>query len=122
MMNRIQNAQISMIAMMVSLTVTAPAFATRGDMTNMAAIRHDTENEKRIKIVRIEGALSCDLGAENSGQGCELKLHETGTGRTYNLIEARGAMQLYQGGNKNVIIEGRLADAETIEVRTAQNL
>ncbi len=105
---------------------TQPAYASlggggRGDGSNMAAVRHDGEDNK-IKLVRIEGALSCDLGAENDGQSCDLKLHESKTGRTYNLVQAKSAMQLYQDGTKNVAIEGRLEDSETLEVRKAQSL
>ena len=109
---------------LLSLQIAAPAFAINGDFSNMAVIRHDSQNTAPVlsDLIRIEGALSCNLGATNGGQGCDLKLTENKTGRIFNLIEARTAMRLYQDGNKNVIIEGRLAGAETIEVKEARTL
>ena len=111
-------------ALIVSLAPLAPAYASRGaDGTNRSMIRQEIEAiSPQIKLVRIEGALSCDMGAENNGKACDLKLRESKTGHTFNLIEAKAAMQLYQGGNKNVAIEGRLEDTDTLEVRDAQIL
>jgi hypothetical protein len=103
------------------LAMSAPAFAVRGEGVNMSVIRHETAN-RTIKLVRIEGNLSCNLGAENNGQGCELKLQEAKTGRIFNLVEAANAMRLFQDGAKTVAIEGTLAGPETIQVRNASTL
>jgi hypothetical protein len=109
-----------------TLGVFAPvrALAARGDTTNFASLRQDRADRKpsAAKLVRIEGALTCDLGLENTGKSCELRLHETGSDRIYNLIEASAAMRLYQDGNRNVMIEGQLAGTETISVKVARTL
>lgn len=115
--------QMMIFGMTASIALSAPAFAFHGgDMTNMSAIKQSLDTPNSIRLVRLEGALSCDLGADSKDQGCELKLHESKTGHTYSLLEAKSAMTLYLGGNKNVIIEGRLADSDTIEVKKAQTL
>ena len=72
--------------------------------------------------MRIEGALSCNLGSDNNDQGCALKIEEAGTGKIFNLVEASNAMRLFQDGSRKVAIEGTLADAETIQVKNAQTL
>jgi hypothetical protein len=114
---------LGLLSALIAVFASAPAYASRGDMTNFAALRQDREiRSPAAKLVRIEGALSCTLEAENTGKGCELKLQENGSGRMYNLIEAKSAMRLFQDGKKNVLIEGRLAGAETIEVKSAQTL
>ena len=99
-----------------------PAFANRGDATNVAAIRQENL-AKGVKLVRIEGALSCDFGnSGNNGQGCELKILENNTGNTFSLIQAQNAMRLYLDGSKSVAIEGTPVDAQTIQVSSAEIL
>jgi hypothetical protein len=114
---------LAIAGMIAMIGIASPAFAFRGgDAVNFAVIRHENQAPNKLKLVSIKGALSCDMGAENNGQGCSLKLRETGTNRTYNLIEADNAMRLFQDGSKSVVIEGRMADAETIEVKNARTL
>lgn len=112
-------------ALIVAATA-APAYASRGEIANFASLRHERQDRQErspsAKLIRVEGELSCALDAANTGKGCELKLTENGSGQIYNLIEAATAMRLFQDGNKNVLIEGRLAGTETIEVKSAQTL
>lgn len=105
------------------LASTAPAFASRGDVGNLAMVKHDLAEPTSARAsIRIEGALSCGLGGQSAGQGCELALLEAKTGRIYHLVEAKTAMQLYLDGAKNVLIEGRLESSDTISVKSAQML
>jgi hypothetical protein len=89
-----------------------PAFAVNHDV-NLTTIRQEANSSAKVKII---GLLSCKLGVENTGQGCMLKLEEKGTGRIYRLSNAGEAMRLFQSGSKNVAIEGKFSDAETIEI------
>ena len=112
----------TMIMMAVTtgaLLLAITAFASQGEGINFAAIRQ--QNAVAIKLVRMEGSLSCDLGAKNTGSGCELKF-QTKNGRVYNLTEASNAMRLFQEGSRQVAIEGQMKDSDTIQVKTAQNL
>jgi hypothetical protein len=117
-------ALVSTVA--AALCGSAQAYSnSRGDMSNYGTIRHEIgarEPAATENLVRINGILSCDLGSANTGQACELKLKENGSGRIYNLADSAAAMRLFQDGKKNVQIEGRLAGNETIEVKTAQTL
>jgi hypothetical protein len=100
-----------------------PAFALQGDGTSIGAIRQELRDEAApIKRVSIEGNLSCMRGSLNTGQACELKLSETKTGRIYNLTQTKSAMELFENGKKQVLIEGHMTDADTLEIRNAQTL
>lgn len=111
-----------MVAMTVIAGLSAPAFAYRGEAINLSMIRHEAAKRPAGKLVRIEGALSCNLGTENNGQGCALRLEEAGTGKIFNLVEAANAMRLFQDGSRKVAVEGTMADAETIQVKEARTL
>lgn len=107
-----------------TLGLLAPnAFAGRssGDGINSQIIKRELKLMAPVERIRIEGTLSCDLGTENTGKGCELTLKEATNGKLYRLLEARSAMDLYLEGKKSVIIEGKLAGAETIEVDGARS-
>jgi hypothetical protein len=110
---------VAVITVMASLS--APAFAYRGEATNLSTLRHESTSRAN-QIVRIEGDLSCNMGAENSGAGCSLQLQEAKTGRIYSLTEAANAMRLFQDGTKKVAITGTLSDSETLQVNDAETL
>ena len=115
------NRMMTVTGVFAGMAMAAPAFASHGgDMTNMSMIRHEISEPARLKLVRIEGALTCDMGSENRGEPCELQLHEAGTGKIYRLIQAQSALQLFHDGSKNVLIEGHLEGPETLQVKTAQ--
>jgi len=123
MKSKIMIVAWAVCACATSALTAAPAWASRGaDGANTAMVRHETDEATTFKWVRVEGDLSCDMGAENNGQSCDLKLHESKTGRTYNLVSAKLAMKLFQSGGKSVVIEGRLEDSETLEVKNARSL
>ena len=111
---------LGMVAAQVAqvLFLTSPALAIRGEPINMSQIRH--QNAAKSDKVRLTGQLKCEMAAENTGAPCDLKFLESGTGRLYSLTESGSAMRLYQYGNKSVTIEGKLANANTIQVEKAE--
>ena len=56
---------------------------------------------------KITGTLSCEMAAENTGQACQLKLLEAGTGKQYEINGSNDAMRLFQDGKREVAIVGR---------------
>lgn len=106
-----------------SLFTAVSVFAAAADSgINLSVLRHQSYNPKASKLVRIEGLLRCDLGAENNGQGCDIRILEEKTGKTFRLIEASRAMRLYQDGIKKAAIEGTMAGPDTISVNKAETL
>jgi len=90
-----------------------PAFAVRnGDVTN-ASIRQEMRLDSKIKM---QGALTCNLGAENNGQACALRIKDKTTGKTFNLVENKAAMRLFHEGYTQVSITGTMYDSQTIQV------
>ena len=103
------------------LLLLSPAIAVMREVdTTFVSLRQAERAAQQESQVKINGALACPLAAENTGEGCNLTLRDSRTGRTYRLSNANGAMRLYQNGTKNVTIEGTLADGQTIQVATAQ--
>jgi hypothetical protein len=95
------------------------AFASHdGSDVTVASLRQE-RNRSNIKI---QGFLSCNMGGENNGQGCALKLKDNTTGKIFNLSNATDAMRLFVTGTKNVAVEGKLADSETLQIASVSAL
>jgi len=72
-----------------------------------------THDALRLQIV---GDLRCDMGEQNSGEPCEVKIKDSKTGKVFFLSRAKTAMRLYMSGTRHVTLDGRDAGSETIEV------
>lgn len=113
MMKRVMETVAVFVAQ--ALLLACPAFAAKGDVMTTATVRQ----ENRTSVIRIEGTLTCNMGTQNSGEGCALKIREAKSGKTYDLANGNVAMRLFNSGSRNVAIEGSLIDAETISVVSA---
>ncbi|HUP56780.1 MAG TPA: hypothetical protein VM598_04955 [Bdellovibrionota bacterium] len=73
--------------------------------------------------ILVVGRLICDLGTENNGQACSIKIEEDGTGRVFRLRSAESVMRLYFDGARRATVEGRAdRDPTTIVVKGASRL
>jgi hypothetical protein len=74
-------------------------------------------------VVQVSGRLICDLGTENNGQPCSIKIEEDGTGRVFRLRAADSVMRLYFDGARRATIEGRAdRDPTTLVVKGVSRL
>jgi hypothetical protein len=91
------------------LLMASPAFAAIGEVS-----RAQSQQENRITTAatRIEGIIAINNG--------NLTISDSKTGRKYRLTNADGVKKLFDEGNRNVAVEGTLADADTIQVSTAE--
>lgn len=115
----------------LALSAANTAFGRQFDVDS-ANFRHedtaasDTDDAQRHAGIRlINGALSCDRGAQNTGTACLLQVKDGKTGQTYAIAEAgahRDAMRLYNEGLKNVILEAKLTGSgdDTLEITSAR--
>ena len=67
-------------------------------------------------LTQVIGALSCNLGEENMGQACVLKITESKSGKILTIQNESEAMKLYFSGTKQAQIEGTMIDNETIHL------
>lgn len=108
----------SLLLALSTLLIAMNAWAFRGDHFNMTSLRQ----EKRASKITVAGVLTCKMASENTGQPCELKIHDAKTGKTFSLSQNGEAMKLFQSGTKQVSVEGRFEDAQTIAVSNVQAL
>ncbi|MGZ3689205.1 MAG: hypothetical protein ACXWP5_05340 [Bdellovibrionota bacterium] len=123
--NQFKSIMTFVLAQFAAVALTAgSAFAIGGEMETLSAMKQEGifTGRTKIKIVRVEGALSCERPMVNNGDGCVLNLRDTKSGRNFRLIEANDAQHLYSTGKKNVAVEGVMQDSETIEVKKADSL
>ena len=95
-----------------------PAFANSGADVSIASLRQ-ARNGSNFKV---QGLLTCNMGTENNGQGCALRIKDKETGKVFNLSNSTDAMRLYVAGTTNVAIEGKLADSDTVQIGTVSAL
>lgn len=75
-------------------------------------------------LVTVRGKLVCDLGSQNTGQPCALRIEEDGTGRVYQLSSSEALMRIYfVDGARRASVEGqRSSDSDSITVKHATAL
>jgi hypothetical protein len=75
-------------------------------------------------LVTIQGKLICDMGTQNNGQPCALRIEEDGTGRVFVLSGSDSLMRLYfVDGARRATVEGqRSGDSNGITVKRATAL
>ncbi|MGE0614970.1 MAG: hypothetical protein AB7P04_04965 [Bacteriovoracia bacterium] len=90
----------------------------RGDFTRDA---NSTFRETYIKMSSIEvrGSVTCLMGAENDGQGCNLRITDQNTGRAFSLSNGTDVRRMYNSGARMFAIQGEMEDSETIRVDAA---
>lgn len=95
------------------------AYANEPNSVDMNVDSINQANQEAPRMIRVEGALICDLANSNSGQTCSLQIVEAKSGRTYSLVPSELSgfmMRMYHSGSKLVAIEGTLAGADAIHV------
>ena len=102
-------------AIVIASAFQLAAFAASRD-GNLATVRQMLDTEASIKL---EGALACNMGTENTGQPCVLQLMEK-SGKTIRLNNSQQAMKLFHSGTKNVAIEGKMGDDNTLQIENIQ--
>src|SRR3954462_8777856 len=112
---KLAGIQLSLLALLA-----APAFAapeqTIGSLWQELGARNPAS-------VQVKGRLICDLGAENNGQPCSLKIEEEGTSRVFRLRNGSSAMRLFFDGARRATIEGQPdRDPTTLIVESAPRL
>ena len=109
---------LGLLSIVGALTA-ASAFAidreTASQETNLAMARQELMNTN----IQISGTLNCALADANSGQPCQLNVIETESGRSYSLDDAGAVRALYDGGTRNVSINGKRIEANRIRVINA---
>src|SRR4051812_27653899 len=82
--------QVSVLAFFAAMAFGAPE-------QSIGSLRQELGTSNPASVL-VKGRLICDLGAENNGQPCSLRIEEDGTGRVYRLRGADSAMRLYFDG------------------------
>lgn len=91
-----------------------PAFSSNSQGITIQEFRVMRKLAERANV-RIEGNLICQMGTENNGQNCDLKIQEANTGKIYRVAgnATDSTMRLFHSGTRQVALEGTLAENNT---------
>jgi hypothetical protein len=88
------------------------ALAFQGGEGTITSLRQ----ELRSSDMTIEGSLACIERDKNTTDSCSLRINDKRTGKAFNLTNTQEAMKLLHAGQRDVVIQGNLADANTIKI------
>lgn len=83
------------------------------DSTETALLIHEQKNTPVV----IEGTLSCQMGEQNTGQPCELKILDKESGRSFVLVNSNTALKVYHEGIRDIKVKGFFEDYQTFRIK-----
>lgn len=104
--------------LLTSFVIASTPAYSRPESMNLAETRQ--ESQVMAPTVQLKGELFCNLGNENNGQSCQLKLRENTTGKVYMLNEHTPTLRLFYQGARKVAIQGTLSSDSTLNITQSE--